>query len=400
MDIQSIKARLTIGEVLRYYGLQPGGNHRMRCPFHDDKTPSLQVYPKTNTCYCFSSNCQRHGKRMDVIDFIQHKEQLTKHQAIEKAKTLVQQTGYTAATPVLPTRRKNPPPAILQQLEKTFLASIWMSQPAKEYCQLRALDISKLKGHIGFNSGQFHHAGRFKKGEEYLQKQLIQDCLQIGMLKALHRTNNRTGAPVTYQVFAKNCLVFFLKNKQHKTVGLYGRSIVSTRAKNKSSAGTSRHFYLTNRQGLYPGYPSKATTHLLLTESIIDCATLQQTTLPKNYSVLALYGTNGFTQEHTEAVSQLPHLKELIFCFDNDDAGKKATAKYTKALQHLNLIFSTLQLPNKDVNEVAQAHESLAVFNQLLSTRTPLTPKQAGTPDVQIHTTNTTPNKTKHPPTH
>lgn len=299
MDIQTIKERLTIVQVLEYYGLQVDKNNRLRCPFHDDKTPSLQVYPKTNTCYCFSSNCETHGKRIDVIDFIQHKEQLTKHQAINKAKVLVAQTGYVAPKPTQRPTSKKPTTNILHQLEKTFLASIWLSQPARNYCEFRALQLEKLKGFIGFNSGQFHHAGRFKKGEEALQQQLIQDCLQIGMLKELNRTNNRTGAPVSYGVFAKNCLVFFLKDKQDKTVGLYGRSILSASATHKSSAGTSRHFYLTNRQGLYPNYPSKATTHLLLTESIIDAATLQQV-LPfgkdLGWAVLALYGTNGFTQ--------------------------------------------------------------------------------------------------------
>ncbi len=41
--------------------------------------------------------------------------------------------------------------------------------------------------------------------------------------------------------------------------------------------------------------------------------------------MLALYGTNGLTEEHTEAVSQLKDLEEIILFFDGDEAGNKAT---------------------------------------------------------------------------
>ncbi|MBK7883805.1 MAG: hypothetical protein IPJ81_08385 [Chitinophagaceae bacterium] len=43
------------------------------------------MYYKTHTAYCFSSNCKTHGKSMDVIDFILHKENCSKAAAIKKA---------------------------------------------------------------------------------------------------------------------------------------------------------------------------------------------------------------------------------------------------------------------------------------------------------------------------
>ena len=82
MEISEIKAKLTLKEVLNHYGLKPDAQNRLNCPFHDDKTPSMQVYHKTGTVCCFSSNCQTHGKSLDVIDFIMRYEKITKHQAI------------------------------------------------------------------------------------------------------------------------------------------------------------------------------------------------------------------------------------------------------------------------------------------------------------------------------
>jgi len=78
MEIKDIKSHLSIITVLNHYGHQPDKNHRMRCPFHPDKTPSMQVYEKTNTVYCFSSNCKTHGKSIDVIDFIMLSEGIIK----------------------------------------------------------------------------------------------------------------------------------------------------------------------------------------------------------------------------------------------------------------------------------------------------------------------------------
>jgi DNA primase len=93
MEISEIKAKLTLKEVLSHYGLKPDKHLRLNCPFHDHKTPSLQVYYKTHTAYCFSSNCPTHGKSMDVIDFILHKENCSKREAILKAKELINGTS-------------------------------------------------------------------------------------------------------------------------------------------------------------------------------------------------------------------------------------------------------------------------------------------------------------------
>ena len=79
MEIREIKQKLKIDAVLALYDLTPDRNHRLRCPFHDDKTPSMQVYPETGTWTCFSSNCTAGSG--DQIDFIMKYEKITKHEA-------------------------------------------------------------------------------------------------------------------------------------------------------------------------------------------------------------------------------------------------------------------------------------------------------------------------------
>lgn len=350
MTIEEIKQKLTIANVLHYYGLKTDKQSRLNCPFHEDKTPSMQVYYKTQTAYCFSSNCKTHGKSMDVIDFILHKENCTKGEAIRKAKEII---GYTA-----PDSKERYQPDLsksqfLANMYQYFKNAVHNSKPAKTYLESRSLDFKKIE--IGYNAGQFHHGAR--KDEN-----VINQCLEYGLLidkNILGRTGEKA-----YGVFGKWCICFALKDKDSEVTGLYFRSTLNDKE--------SKHFYLKNRKGLYPNYPEPNTKKLILTESIIDGASLLQIeTITKEYAVLACYGTNGLTEEHQQAIKELPQLEEIIFFFDNDTAGKEAVKKYGAMLkaEYPKLRLTTAEPINKDINETLQLHEE-SIFIELLNKRT------------------------------
>lgn len=77
---QRIRDAVPIADVIgQYVDLRPSGRtFRGRCPFHDDHTPSLVVYPHNQNFHCFG--CQAHG---DVITFIQRMESMSFGQALE-----------------------------------------------------------------------------------------------------------------------------------------------------------------------------------------------------------------------------------------------------------------------------------------------------------------------------
>lgn len=345
MEIPEIKARLPLAQVLAYYHLKPDKQQRLNCPFHEDRTPSMQVYYKTQTCYCFSSNCKTHGRALDVIDFIMNQENITKHQAILKAVKMIN----GEATPNKELTRT----AIITKMHSYFKNAIHNSSPAKEYVKQRGLDIAKTA--IGYNAGQFHHGNR-------RDETLIKSCLKYGLLLELG-TKSRSGNPA-YKAFGKGCIVFPLKNMQGETVSLYFRSI--------SDSKTSRHFYLKDRQGLYPSYPNNSTQKLILTESIIDAATLlEQDKIKENFGILALYGTNGLTTEHGKAITALKELQEIILFFDGDAAGKKAAEKQGEYLKELlpKVKISVVETPeNEDVNSLLVGHDP-EILQHLIKTR-------------------------------
>lgn len=351
MEIQSIKEKLTLAQVLQHYGLKPDKHQRLHCPFHADKTPSMQVYYKTQTCYCFSSNCKTHGKAMDVIDFVMHKEGCTKHEAIEKCKQLAG-VDVTITTPPSAAETLSRT-AVLMRMFTYFKNAVYNSKPAQEYIAVRGLDHTRLE--IGYNSGQFHHGTRKEEA-------LIQSCLKVGLLSE-HDRPGRTGE-ISYRPFAKHCIVFALRNQLNHITGLYFRSTINDQ--------DAKHFYLKDSTGLYPGYPANDRAKLIITESIIDAASLLQIKgITDQCSVLAAYGTNRLNEEMKAAITGLGELKEIIFAFDSDEAGNKAAAKYKEELQILlpAVKFTKLLLLCKDVNETLQVHNE-EIFIQLLQDRT------------------------------
>jgi DNA primase len=346
MEIQEIKSRLNLAEVIKHYGFKADKYNRINCPFHNDKTPSMQLYWKTHTAYCFSANCTTHGKSLDVIDFIMNMEKSTKHEAIKKAESLI--TGTAT-----PTTQEQTRTAILTKMFTYFKNSVHNSKPARDYIESRNLDYTKLE--IGYNTGQFHHGTR-------KEEVLIQSCLKVGLLSPFG-VNSRSGGQA-YKPFAKECICFALRNRAGQITGLYFRSTTNN--------SDQRHFYLKDRSGLYPHYPKSETKKLILAESIIDTATLlQNEEVNKEYSLLALYGTNGLSEEHIQSIKELKELEEIIFFLNGDEAGKKATAKHAQTLKALRpeVKITQVNVPeNEDINSLAQSHEP-GIFIHLLEKR-------------------------------
>jgi DNA primase catalytic core len=355
MELSEIKAQLTINQVLTHYGLKPDKNNRLVCPFHPDKTPSLQIYPKTNTYCCFSSNCT--AGTGDALQFIQLKENCNKHEALLKATALIngnainqQPTTAKLFIEAEPLEKM----AVLTKLFKYFSKALPLTNKAVDYLSNR--NINYRLHEVGYNAGDWHH----KLNEAHF----IKNCVQFGLLKPLPLQG--------YSAWAKDCIIFPLKNADNKIISLYGRSTTNNE--------DNRHFYLSNRSGLYPGYPKAETKKLILTESIIDAASLlQQKEITAQYSVLSLYGTNGLTEEHRQSITALAQLEEIILMLNGDEAGEAATVKHYSSLKTLlppdlsrpdGIRISCVQLPaGEDINSVLCTHDDAGVLQNLIDQR-------------------------------
>jgi DNA primase catalytic core len=353
MEIAEIKQQLTIAQVLDHYNLKANQNNMLCCPFHNDKTPSLQIYPQTNTFCCFSSNCN--AGTGDVIEFIRLMEKSNKREAILKAKSLL---GYTETENTNKDHQLSRV-AILAKFLESCKNGMMKSERARKYATERGLDFETLK--IGFGN---------EKVPVSWNDHYKESAAAIGLISKSRDS---------YSARFRNCLVFTLQNAQDHPVGIYGRSIDKVGHPDKGG----RHHYLPGpHQGLYPEYPKADTKKLLLTEAIIDAATLQQhAPISSEYTLLACYGTNGFTPEHGQAISDLQHMEEVVLFFDGDEAGREGTKKIAAKLHELrkDIMISEVNTPEgEDINSLAQSHEK-EIFTHLLQSRAIIFSVESGT---------------------
>jgi DNA primase len=176
----------------------------------------------------------------------------------------------------------------------------------------------------------YYHKKLFDHSEalEYLQKRglktpQIYERFQIGfaggsLLSIIGETQKQalTEAGILndkgFEHF-KNCLIFPIFDDANQTIGFYGRDI--------DDNSSFKHRYLKGpHSGVFNRKASKVYDEIILAESIIDALSLIETGLE---NAQAIYGTNGFTDEHIE-ILKADRVKTVVLALDNDEAGEKA----------------------------------------------------------------------------
>lgn len=68
--------------LLEHYGITPSRGGKYVCCFHNDTNPSASIHKKTDAFHCFTC-----GKHLDVINFVQEKENVSFESAIKMLDT-------------------------------------------------------------------------------------------------------------------------------------------------------------------------------------------------------------------------------------------------------------------------------------------------------------------------
>jgi len=229
LEISALKQQLTILEVANRLQIAVDKQGKALCPFHDDKTPSLQFSKEKNIATCFSSKCT--AGTMDIIGLTEKKLKLNTHDAIMQLK---EWAGHQPSNGQQKAPKIHDPDgdketlsriALLTKAFRYFENGLRTGKAGKEYLQSRNLVqlTPTQKGiEVGYNAGSFYQREN---------KYLVESALKYGLIKPA------TG--IGHSAFGKGCLVFPLKNRDKQITGMYFRETNNNKA--------NHHYYLQNR---------------------------------------------------------------------------------------------------------------------------------------------------------
>ncbi|MBI1289510.1 MAG: hypothetical protein GC178_18230 [Flavobacteriales bacterium] len=226
----------------------------------------------------------------------------------------------------------------LKEVFHSFQISLRTSTPTRKWLKDRSIDLDAVE--VGLDTGRHHR----DKDEAYLK-----ECLKLGLVTQL---NNQR-----YSSFAKNHIIFPLKNEQGTIVNLYAQPL------KKGKQGK----YLYENLGYFPAFPNGDTKHIIITENILEAAQVASNARGPETAIMAL--ENGlFSEHHQLALMYSVELTEVSFTPYLSDAIRQSIENFLT--EHIGITtFNTFEFP---ANRDSDPFEELIEETEFLSSSTTL----------------------------
>jgi len=302
--IDEIISRSDIVEIVgrRVTLKRAGANYKGLCPFHEEKTPSFTVSPAKGFYHCFG--CAAHGT---AIGFLMEHDNLSFPEAVE---TLAEMLGLEMPeTAVLEERDESSELLqLLQEADQIFRGALRAHPKAIEYLKERGIDGTT--------------AGRFGIG--YAPDSWDTVCRALGanaeaLAKLVQAGLVRRNEQGRHYDYFRDRIMFPIRNARGQVIGFGGRVLGAGEPKYLNSPETPVFMKGHALYGVYEarqfrGRPERA----VVVEGYVDVASLAQHGVGPAFATL---GT-ATTSEHVRRLTRLA--PQIVFCFDGDDAGRKA----------------------------------------------------------------------------
>ena len=326
------------------------------CPFHNEKTPSFTVSENKQFFYCFG--CHAKG---NAIGFLMDYEHLSYIDAIESLAADQhldiphENDGFVNKN----IEDKQPLYDILKQASELFQGALKESERAISYLKKRGLsgDIAKQ-----FKIGYAPDGWDFLIKRIGSTKENLESLSKTGLI--VNKENNKT-----YDRF-RDRIIFPITDQRGRIIGFGGRILDQGEPKYLNSPENSVFHKGYELYGLYETKMAlRKIDRILIVEGYMDVVALAQNGI--NYAVASL-GT-ATTTDQIQKTFRTTH--EVIFCYDGDNAGKKAAwraLENTLTVIRDGMVAKFLFLPEKEDPDTMVRKEGKEAFEQRIVDATPL----------------------------
>ncbi len=286
-----------------------GRNFQACCPFHNEKTPSFSVSPEKQFYHCFGC-----GASGNAISFLMNHDGLTFREAVE---TLAPLAGLTLPQPdpnSTYTRPPAPPPeydpyALMQAASAFFIQQLQRHPEAAKahaYLQQRGLSAEVI---------QRYAIGYAPSGWDLLLKTLRYPPHQLEQMGLVIRREEHNS---WYDRF-RDRVIFPIRDRRGRVIAFGGRVLTDEKPKYLNSPETALFNKSHELYGLYEARQQRTDLKsILVVEGYLDVVALAQFGI---HNAVATLGT-AITDHHLQQIFRIA--EEVIFCFDGDEAGRKA----------------------------------------------------------------------------
>lgn len=329
--LDELVSRCDIVDVVSSYVTltRKGGNYFGLCPFHNEKTPSFSVSPDKQIYHCFG--CKHGG---GVINFIMEIENLSFPDAVrflaKRANMEVPEDDRDQEA----AHRRQRVLALNKDAARWFYQNLSTPQGAAVAAYLDRRQITR-KTAVSFGLG-----AALDSWDSLLTAMLAKGYSKAELLAAGLVVQNQQGR--LYDKF-RNRLMFPVIDVRGDVVAFGGRVLDKSEPKYVNTQETIVYSKRRNLYGINLAKKSKR-PNIILCEGNIDVITLHQAGFD---NAVASMGT-ALTTEQTRILSR--YTKELVLCYDNDNAGKAATEKAIALLENSEFTVRVLQLPRRLVD--------------------------------------------------
>jgi DNA primase catalytic core len=354
-EVERLKKEISVQRLAEARGIKltrQGANLLGRCPFHDDKTPSLVITPAKNLWHCMGA-CSMGGT---VIDWVMKAEGISFRHAVELLRKDHLPLAASAIQPVKKcTVPKLPAPLTVEAGDRELLlevvgfyqSALTQSPEAMRYLETRGLRSSEMveRFRLGFANRTLGYGleAKNRAGGAAVRGRLQR--LGIYRESGHEHFNGSLVVPVI--------------NPAGDVLEMYGRKITPNLRE-----GTPNHLYLPGgHRGVWNEEALIASKEIILCEALIDALTFWAAGFR---NVTASYGTNGFTADHRAALER-HGTKRVYIAYDRDEAGDKAAATLAEELIEMGIDCYRVEFPKgMDANayalKVTPASKSLGVL--------------------------------------